>query len=252
MEHIPPRNVGKAAVVIPYFGKFGPWFPLFLDSLSRQSTLDLLLVTDAAMPALPANARRVEMTLAELRARAEETLQTRVHLERPYKLCDLKPAYGLVFEEFLRGYDYWAFGDEDVFYGALDRLLAPRLAQRPDLVVPNYRMTIGHLTLVRNTCRLNRLVLEDSHYFDILADEANWRYDEAGRSNTHPSFSFTRTVKALEARGELGSTDPGQCSPRGGIRDLRRNPPAQSPGKGARLLSLGQAAAAQLELSVGG
>ena len=37
--------------------------------------------------------------------------------------------HGLVYEEFLRGYSHWGFGDLDVLYGNLTRFLAPLLSR---------------------------------------------------------------------------------------------------------------------------
>src|SRR5688500_6743885 len=115
------RQRGKALLILPYFGSFGPWFGLYLHSLARQHTLDLLLLSDSNPPALPVNATRVEMSLEKLRRWATARLGTPVRLHRTRNICDLRPAYGLVFEDFTRGYDYWAYGDEDVLYGDLDR-----------------------------------------------------------------------------------------------------------------------------------
>ena len=71
---------GKALLILPYFGSFGPWFPLYLHSLAGQHTLDLLLLTDGTPPQLPANARRVDMTFDQFRERANARLGTPVLL----------------------------------------------------------------------------------------------------------------------------------------------------------------------------
>ena len=156
---------GKVLLIVPYFGSFGPWVPLYLHSLASQQTVDLLLLCDTEPPALPANARRVAMTFDQVRALATARLRTNVRLHRIRNLCDLKPAYGLVFEDFMAGYEYWAFGDEDVLYGDIDRMLAPHLDGAADLVIPgtnSARMqgsTQGHLTIVRNHPRTNSLAM---------------------------------------------------------------------------------------------
>ena len=87
-------------------------------------------------PAEPAAYAQQEEVLDEIAGEAAERLGTEVRLTHSRKLCDLRPAYSLVFGDYVRGYDYWAYGDEDVFYGDLDGQLAPRLARRPDLLVP--------------------------------------------------------------------------------------------------------------------
>ena len=42
-----------------------------------------------------------------------------VTLDRPYKLCDFKPAYGFIFGEYLKEYDYWGHCDIDIVWGDL-------------------------------------------------------------------------------------------------------------------------------------
>src|SRR5688572_32692553 len=105
------------------------------------------------------------MTIDRLRELATAKLGTPVLLHRTRNLCDLKPAYGMVFAEFTQGYEYWAFGDEDVLYGDLDGMLAPELNAAPDMVIPgtsSARMegnVQGHLTVLRNEPRTNELAI---------------------------------------------------------------------------------------------
>ena len=176
---------------------------MYLHSLANQRTLDLLLLTDGTAPELPANARRVEMTLDQLRERAIATLGTPVRLHRTRNICDLRPAYGLIFEEFLRGYAYWAFGDEDVLYGDLDAMLAPHLDGTADLVVPGLTGKSGHLTLVKNDRRTNELAMRDPAYKDVLVSVEHWAYDETSWRRGAEISSFHTIVTAAEARGEL-------------------------------------------------
>ena len=194
---------GKALLIIPYFGSFGPWFPLYLHSLASQTTLDLLLLSDHSPPQLPPNARREEMTVDQLRERAAARLGTAVTLHRLRNICDLRPAYGLIFEEFARGYEYWGFGDEDVLYGDVDRMLAPHLDGTVDVVSPGTNGKSGHLTLVRNRPRTNELAMRDPTYKDVLVSREHWAYDETSWRRGAGCSSFYAVVKAAEARGEL-------------------------------------------------
>lgn len=203
------KKRGKALLILPYFGAFGPWFPLYLHSLGRQRTLDLLLLSDTEPPELPPNARRVQMTFDQVRELATARLGTPVRLQRTRNICDLKPAYGMVFGEFTEGYDYWAFGDEDVLYGDIDGMLAPHLDGSVDLVIPgtnSARMqgsTQGHLTVLRNRPRTNELAIRDPAYKQVLVSHEHWAYDETSWRYGREISSFTKVVKEAEARGEL-------------------------------------------------
>jgi uncharacterized protein DUF6625 len=193
----------KALLILPYFGSFGPWVPLYLHSLAKQSTLDLLLLTDAPPPPLPPQVRRVEMTFDQLRERAAARLSTPVSLHRTRNICDLRPAYGLIFEEFVRGYEYWGFGDEDVLYGDVDGILGPHLDGTVDIVSPGMNGKSGHLTLVRNAPRTNELAMRDPAFKEVLVSREHWAYDETSWRRGHDSSSFYALVKAEAARGEL-------------------------------------------------
>jgi hypothetical protein len=190
-------------VIIPYFGTFGRWFPLYLHSLSRQSTLDLLLVTDAPTPPLPPNVRRVEMSIENVRDLATHKLGTPVALSGTRKFCDLKPAYGVIFEDYTNGYDYWAFGDEDVLYGDLDKFLSPRLIAKPDVLTAGRTGTVGHLTLLRNSPQTAALVLGDPLYREVLMDPDYWAYDEWGWAQDPYVGSFTEFVRKGEGAGKI-------------------------------------------------
>jgi hypothetical protein len=198
-----PGSRGKVALIVPYFGAFGPWFPLFLYSLANQHTIDLLLLSDSKPPGLPSNARQVDMTFDQLRERANATLGTPVRLQRLRNICDLKPALGLIFEEFIRDYPYWAFGDEDVLYGDMDGMLGTHLDGTADIVMPAANGKSGHLTVVRNAARTNALAMNDPAYKDVLVSEEHWAYDETSWRLGAEISSFTAIIRAAEARGEL-------------------------------------------------
>lgn len=199
-----PLARGKALLIIPYFGSFGPWVPLYLHSLATQRTLDLLLLTDAETPELPSNARRVAMTLNELRELATARLGMPVRLLTTRNVCDLRPAYGIVFEEFIDGYDYWAFGDEDMLYGDVDRMLAPLLDGAGDVVTGKLK-TNGFLTVLRNARRTNELAIGDPSFKDVLESHAHWAYDETSWKWASPISSFTKIVKEAEAGRAVSS-----------------------------------------------
>jgi hypothetical protein len=138
-------------------------------------------------------------------------------------ICDLKPAYGMIFEEFTEGYEYWALGDEDLLYGDLDRMLAPHLNGAVDLVIPattkiRTRNSVqGPLTVIRNAPHTNQLAISDPVYKEVLASHEHWAYDESSWRYGRERSSFTKVVKEAEARGEL--------SIRWGLPSLTHLPP---------------------------
>ena len=194
----------KVLLIIPYFGRVGPWFPLYLRSLAKQNTLDLLFVSDLELTDLPANVRLFKTSASEFRGFVESRLDQQVQLPTPRHLCDLRPSYGFLFADQLRDYRYWAYGDEDVLYGDVDSILQPILDDGYDVITGGRNMTTGHLTIVKNDDRLNRLALDDPAYRELLQSDEVWCYDENSWGSGRPSpGSFTQHVQRLEASGKI-------------------------------------------------
>ena len=45
----------------------------------------------------------------------------------PYKLCDLKPAYGHIHERDIAGYRFFGYGDIDIVYGQISDFYTGKL-----------------------------------------------------------------------------------------------------------------------------
>jgi hypothetical protein len=110
--------MNNVAVVIPYFGKFKPSFALWYESAKRNSDVDFFIFSDDTPFDNPAdNIKWIPFTLQDFNALAVAKLGINFRITHPYKLCDFKPMYGVIFEDYLRGYEYWAYGDVDLIYG---------------------------------------------------------------------------------------------------------------------------------------
>ncbi len=147
----------RCLIILPYFGKFPSYFPLFLKSVEKNPGYNWLIVTDDTRPfAWPENVTVCYQGFAALRERIQSFFDFPVTLPEPYKLCDFRPAYGMIFAEELREYEYWGYGDCDLLFGNLERLLTPLLEKGYDKV-----FAAGHLTLYRNTPENNARFLKD-------------------------------------------------------------------------------------------
>ena len=71
-------------------------------------------------------------------------------MEKPYKLCDYKPAYGEALQSLLSEYDFWGYCDCDLILGDLRKFLTEDILQTNDKL-----FTRGHMTLFRNTPEVN-------------------------------------------------------------------------------------------------
>ncbi|NMM95228.1 DUF6625 family protein [Bifidobacterium oedipodis] len=170
--------MNKCVLILPYFGKFNNYFPLFLRSCGANPTYDYLIFTDNTDCYMyPNNVHIMPMTLDEFRANAAIKLGFVPCIPSPYKLCDFKPAYGLLFEEYIKGYEYWGHCDCDLIFGNLEKMLTPILKEDYDKI-----FSAGHLTLYRNTPNNNRRFMKSLDgreiYREALTTNRIYVFDE--------------------------------------------------------------------------
>lgn len=136
---------------MPYFGQWPEWTPLFLESCRHNPEFDWLFLTDCGpYPGAPTNVRFVDFTLSDVARRARERVGVTKPLRSPYGLCDLRLAFGTIFEEYLDGYDYFGFGDIDVCLGNLAGYLGSRLGQE-DIISFHRDYLSGHMAIFRKS-----------------------------------------------------------------------------------------------------
>lgn len=168
----------KIALIIPYFGKFPNYFPLFLNSCRHNPTIDWLLVTDIADHYdYPDNVQVIPMTFGELQKQFQRFFDFEISLETPYKLCDYKPAYGHLFQELLNGYDFWGHCDMDLLFGDLRSFFSEHSLEQYDKIGH-----LGHLTLYRNCERVNTAYMASldgkCRYREVLSEPRIFVFDE--------------------------------------------------------------------------
>jgi len=56
-----------------------------------------------------------------------------VDIESEYKLCDFKPAYGLIFSEHFKDYDFWGYCDIDIIFGNIRAYMTDVLLNEYDI-----------------------------------------------------------------------------------------------------------------------
>jgi len=170
--------VKKIVLFMPYMGPLPENFPLWVKSCGGNPTIDWVLLTDRDVDIpLPPNVRHVRTGLEELRARFSERLGFSVTLDRPYKLVDYKPAYGYLFEDMTVGYDFWGHCDMDVVFGDIRAYFTDEILDAYDKIQER-----GHLSIYRNTERINRLFMEPCEgvvdYRKVYTDPYIYCYDE--------------------------------------------------------------------------
>ncbi len=140
----------KIILLIPYFGNWPQWFPFYLESCRWNTTIDWLFFTDCQIPEnTPNNVRFISMSFPEYIQLVSERLGINFQPKSSYKICDLRPAFGIIHQEYLKGYDYFGFGDIDVIYGNLRAFYTDDVLVHNTLSSHSDRVS-GHLFLMKN------------------------------------------------------------------------------------------------------
>ena len=144
-------NKKRIALIILYFGQLPQYIDVFFKSLEFNPDIDIILFTDQTLDVGLNNLIINKISFEEIRERIQNKFEFKIFLNKPYKLCDYKPAYGYIFEEELKEYDFWGHCDFDQVLGDLMKFLNNDILQKYDKIYQH-----GHLCLYKNTIENNK------------------------------------------------------------------------------------------------
>lgn len=168
----------RICVIIAYFGKAPNYFPLWLKSCEKNPEVDFLFITDITVEDHPSNVKVCKTTLKDIKNKASKILGFDASLERPYKMCDYRAMYGVLFADMLKRYDYWGHCDIDLIFGDLSGFFEKHDLNNYDRFLP-----LGHLSLYKNTEEVNNRYKSNklaNNYIDVFSNDKNYVFDEMG------------------------------------------------------------------------
>lgn len=148
----------KICIIIPFFGALPPWSNLFFMSCGYSPSIHFKIFTDDDRAwEYPENVEIIPMKFLEMQNLLKDKLKKLGggYLGFPYKLCDYRPAYGYIFEDYLSDYDYWGHCDMDTLMGNLESWLAKGNYKDYDRL-----LSYGHLSLYKNEEEINSLFMK--------------------------------------------------------------------------------------------
>lgn len=171
----------KVIIIVAYFGNLPNYFQLWLDSCFYNKKIDFLLFTDDKKKFIyPSNVFVNYCSFYDIKKLVQEKYNFRIALNYPYKLCDFRPAYGEIFNEYLNGYDYWGHCDLDMIFGDIYSFLHEAIFKSYDKI-----MVLGHLALYKNTYENNNVykekIFQYIDYKNIFSSSNGFGFDEIGK-----------------------------------------------------------------------
>lgn len=146
------QNNNSIAVIVTWFGPLPVYFPAWLKSAEFNSSIDFFCFFDHEFESDANNIHIVKTTMDKEINRIAKATGEEIRIKNAYKFCDLRPFFGLGYQEYIKDYVYWAYCDIDMVFGNLRHFLT-------DDVLSNYDRfyEYGYLSVFRNNAQMNNL-----------------------------------------------------------------------------------------------
>lgn len=164
-------------IIFPYFGTLPVQYKMWRASALQNPSVDFMFFTDANVQA-EKNIIVHKMHFCDFQKIAQNAFDFPITLDRPYKLCEYKQTYGLILQDYIKGYDFWGFGDLDLVYGDIRAFITD------DVLEHKFLLGWGHLTLLRNDEDANTYFMKEvegyQNYRDAFTTRKITFFDEYG------------------------------------------------------------------------
>lgn len=167
----------RIVLIFPYFGTLPIQYRMWRASALRNPSVDFMFFTDADVE--PAkNIIVYKLQFFDFQQIVQQAFDFPIILDRPYKLCEYKQAYGFILQDYIKGYDFWGFGDLDLVYGDIRAFLTESVLEN------KFLLGWGHLTLLRNDTDANTYFMKQvdgyQNYKDAFTTSKITFFDEYG------------------------------------------------------------------------
>jgi len=187
----PKKN--SIALIIPYFGKFPEWAPLFFETLKRNSSIDFLFYTDCETNGYEApNIFFKKTSFAEYVEFAREKTGANFRPANPYKLCDLRPLFPVVHYEDIEAYEFYGWTDMDLLFGDIRAFYTDDILKNYDVFSTHKIRISGHMALFRNTSRNRNMYKKIYKWKENLSNPHFVGIDEHGITNAYQMTLFDK------------------------------------------------------------
>lgn len=172
----------KKLFICPYFGQLPEWFDQWVANMELLKPLgyDYLLVTN--------------LKLFEQRVRDKLGIEPNIS-PGTGKLWDYRCAFGVLFEEEIKGYDFWGHTDFDVVYGNVDKWVTDDFLKDLDVHSNHSTYVCGHWTLYRNTELVNKLFYDSPSWQRMMTrpEAIGWIEEEFSRTLENSGLRYKYT-----------------------------------------------------------
>jgi hypothetical protein len=171
--------------IVPYFGRLPKNFGLWLIGCKANPTINWIIYTDDKTSYdYPQNVKVIYCTYQNIQTKIRSYYDFEIPFDRPWRLALMKAAYGEIFQEDIKTFDFWGYCDVDLMWGNIRKFYTDDIMDRYDRI--GFQ---GHSTLMRNTKENNQIyrtiVPGEINYIDVFSGKSGYSFDEDGMDNIY-------------------------------------------------------------------
>jgi len=177
-------GVIKKLMIIPYFGQYPSFMSQWIANMEYLKPMgyDYLLVSS--------------LSKFEQRVRDKLGIEPCI-IYGTGKPWDYRGALGVLFEEEIKGYDYWGHTDFDCVYGDVNKFMPDEELVKYDLWSNHYCYVCGPWTLYRNTEKVNNIFRECDDWKERLEEPMATGWVEQGYSEKVDELHERKEINRL-------------------------------------------------------
>lgn len=173
--------MNKIILLNCYLGKLPWYFDFFLKSCETNPSIDFIIFSDdEEKRETPKNVKIVKFSLADFNSLASQKLNLDIQISSAYKICDFKPAFGVIFQDQISEYDFWGVCDIDLVFGRIREFMTEELLNNYDVISVKDSFPSGYFLLFRNNSVVNYLFEKSKDHKFIFTSNENYCFDECG------------------------------------------------------------------------
>ncbi len=140
------------------FGK-PPWyFPFYHTSCINNKDVGFLFIGYSFNDIPEAdNIRKINFSLEDFSVLASHKTGIDINVNTGYKTCDLRPAFGGIFEDFIKEADFWGICDPDIVLGDIRGFLTDEILRDYNYISVKPEYPTGFMSVYRNCPLINNL-----------------------------------------------------------------------------------------------
>ena len=168
----------KIIIFSTHFGKLPNYFQLWLNSIKINKNITVRFFTDNDLNkfSIPNNVSITNISFLNFVKKVQSKFSFKINIQNPYKLCDIKPMYGYLFENEITNYDLWGHCDIDFIFGNLSNFFS-----KINFLNNKKFFRNGHFSIYENNFNVNRyfqIKVQKIDYKFILRNTENFSFDE--------------------------------------------------------------------------